>query len=168
MEVLPDASTRYHRGARSDRAVPPIVIPPRWQPLLPVLDEFQANLAPQFRRLELTAATDKQWSDAEYWKLRPKGFPSRLRGVYLLFDEDDCLLYVGLAMWRFDKRVWAHDEWIPRRWIDIISLDDRSIFLAPSLEFWLISRIKGLRNRIYRGYAEALERATDHGSTTQQ
>ena len=133
----------------------------RWSTLLPLLEKFQTHLASNVPKLEIIAATDKRWSDDDYKQLRPRGFPSNLRGVYLLFGEDETLLYVGLAMWCFDKRVWSHDEWIPRRWTDIISMNDQTIFLAPSLEYWLISHLNPTHNKVYKGYQETLEVASD-------
>jgi hypothetical protein len=147
--TTPSAKERCHYTSSMSEA--------RWGPVLPILDAFQRHLAENIPRLEIIAAADKRWSDEQYMQHRPEGFPSRLRGVYLLFDENKSLLYVGLAMWSFDKRVWTHDEWIPRRWIDIILLNNETVFLAPSLEHWLISRLNPSHNKVYKKYQEALE-----------
>jgi hypothetical protein len=37
-------------------------------------------------------ANDSSWDDDEYYRSRPDGFPTRMRGVYLVFDEADELL----------------------------------------------------------------------------
>ena len=124
----------------------------RWEPILPILTEFQQYLADYVPTLQIQAAVDRQWSDAEYRARRPDGFPSRLRGVYLIFGPDEQLLYVGLATYDFDSRVWSHDHELDRRWTDIVQLDDQFIFLAPALEFYLISRLKPPHNRVYRGH----------------
>lgn len=62
------------------------------------------------------------------------------------------LQYVGKAMNSFDDRVWdrKHDEY--RRWTDLIPFCDQFYFLAPALEFFLISRATPPRNDVYRGY----------------
>jgi hypothetical protein len=69
------------------------------------LRDFQSYLAPHVPTLEFVNATDAWWTEEEYNRLRPPGFPTRMRGVYLLFDENEVLLYVGVAMVSFDKRV---------------------------------------------------------------
>ena len=124
----------------------------RWQPVIPVLREFDSALSKHVPPTSVLAASDGEWSDEEYERLRPKGFPSNLRGVYLLFDSPGELLYVGLAMWCFDKRVWSHDSEMDRRWVDIIPFDDQHIFLAPALEFFLIARLSPPYNKTYKGH----------------
>ncbi len=124
----------------------------RWQAIGPVLEEFRSFLSPKVPESEIIEAADRRWGNGEYKRLRPKGFPSRLRGVYLLFDNDERLQYVGVAMWNYDKRVWSHDRHFERRFIDIIPFDDRRIFLAPALEFFLISKLDPPQNSTYKGY----------------
>jgi hypothetical protein len=123
----------------------------RWEKLLPALRDFQSLLAPAIPPLTVIAASDRTWTDEEYRQRRPKGF-ARMRGVYLLFGPDERLLYVGLAMWSFDKRVWSHDAEIDRRWTDVIPFPDNLVCLAPALEFFLISRLDPPGNKTYRGY----------------
>ena len=125
----------------------------RWRGRVwPVLAEFQTFLSDKVPPLEIVQAVDRTWSDDDYKRLRPDGFPSRLRGVYLIFDPESVLQYVGLAMWSFDNRVWSHDEYVTRRWTDVIPFDDRRIFLAPALEFYMISQLKPPANKQYRDY----------------
>ena len=117
------------------------------------LERFQRTLChPAMPPLAIIHATDRRWSDAEYRSQRPDGFPSRLRGVYLLHNEAEELQYVGLAMWSFDKRVWSHDADIQRRLIDIVPFADAWLPLAPALEFWLIQTLNPPGNTTYRGY----------------
>jgi hypothetical protein len=125
----------------------------RWQAVERALDEFQSYLAPSVPRLSIAYACDKRWPDEEYKRRRPKGFPSRLRGIYLIYDEAETLLYVGVAMWNYDKRCWSHDTELPRRHLDIIPLDDEHAFLALSLEFFLISKLRPRHNSSYRDYS---------------
>ncbi len=134
--------TRHDDNARPDR----------WAQVLPLLHEFQTYLGPRCRSLEIRQATDKQWTDDEYRRFRPEGFPSRMRGVYLPYDAEGWLIYVGLAMFSFDTRVWSHDVDMPRGWIDVVPFDDDTAFLAPALEFFLISKLKPTFNKVYRDY----------------
>lgn len=125
----------------------------RWEPIHEHLTRFQRDYGPPtMPPLALVAATDRTWSDAEYRQRKPAGFPGGLRGVYLLFGADEALLYVGVAMWSFDKRVWSHDTWIERRFIDIIPFEERWLPLALSLEFFLIQALSPPSNTVYRGY----------------
>ena len=123
----------------------------RWQSIAPVLDEFQTFLCPGLPRFELVAADDSQWSDDRYKAQRATGVFSR-RGVYLIFDQSEALQYVGVAMYTFQKRIWSHDEWVRRRWTDVIPFPDESYFLARALEFFLIVRLRPPANTQYRDY----------------
>lgn len=126
---------------------------PRWAPIRPCLQRFVRDYCPAaMPPLTLLHGSDRTWTDDEYRTRRPDGFPGRLRGVYLLFDTAETLLYVGVAMWSFDKRVWAHDEWSARRFIDVIPFADRWLPLALSLEFVLIQALHPPGNTTYRGY----------------
>ena len=126
--------------------------PTRWKPVRQALGQFHSYLAPHILPFEIRNATDWQWSDKQYDELRPSGFPTHLRGIYLLFDKKEVLLYVGVAMVNFEKRVWSHDKWLDRRWIDIIPIQDKHLFLAPSLEFFLICRLRPTKNTSFSGY----------------
>jgi hypothetical protein len=124
----------------------------RWRDIQPLLDQFADQTAAHVPRPQILLAVDRQWSDEEYKARRPDGFPSRLRGVYLIFDSDEHLLYVGLAMSCFDSRVWDHDDDLDRRWTDIVPFDNEHIFLAPALEFYLIAKLKPPHNKVYSDY----------------
>jgi len=123
---------------------------PRWQPALDAIDEFRSHFAEHVPPFELVAACDKHWTDEEYRRLRPHGFPRGLRGVYFIFDDAETLQYIGVATGCFDKRVWSHGQWLSRRYTDIIALDDSHIFLAPSLEYFLITRLRPMGNSVFR------------------
>ena len=101
-----------------------------WRPIIPVIAEFQSYLSTEVQPLKIVAANDRNWTDAEYKRFRPSGFPSRLRGVYLIFDSSEKLLYVGVAMFNYDNRVWTHDNNLERRWTDIISFEDKYVFFC--------------------------------------
>lgn len=126
----------------------------RWQPVQRVIDRFHSLLAPHVPLRGIVTACDETWTDEDYKRLRPKGFPGRLRGVYLIYDQASQLSYVGLAMFNFDKRVWSHDSLVCRHWVDIIPFEDEFICLAPALEFLLISSLRPPNNKSYRDYGD--------------
>jgi hypothetical protein len=129
-------------------------LPRRWASVNAVLAEFRKYLSSRVPPFQLIEACNRTWLDAEYRRLRPPGFPGRLRGVYLIFDESETLQYVGLATTCFDKRVWTHDEHLPRRFTDIIAINDAYMFLAPSLEYFLVVRLKPCGNRVYTAHGQ--------------
>jgi len=98
--------------------------PVRWTPIRAHLARFQCSFCPaDMSALPLLLGSDRTWSDAEYRASRPKGFPGSLRGIYLLSDPVGILLYVGVAMWSFDKRFWSHDA---DMWTAALSTSSRS------------------------------------------
>lgn len=124
--------------------------------------EFQSFLSDKVPKLELIKPVHKDWSPEEYKQHQmtgvvPKGFPSRLKGVYILFDWEDQLKYIGVATYNYDKRVWTHDKHFEaaEMWrgdIDIIPLTDEFSFIAPSLEYYLITRLKPMLNSTYKNH----------------
>lgn len=124
----------------------------RWDSLRPCIADFHKHLSATCPPLVVIQATDKTWTDEEYKMMRPDGFPSQLRGVYLLYDATGTLNYIGSTFVNFDKRVWTHEPRVPRRWIDIIPLSDDIYFLAPALELFLISKLHPPYNTDGRGY----------------
>ncbi len=127
--------------------------PQRWNPVSEYVRRFQQDFCtPTMPPLKILAASDRTWTNEEYRARKPKGFPATKRGVYLLFAPDESLLYVGVAMQCYDKRVWAHDEWGTRRYIDIIPFPDRWLALAVALEFYLIVALNPPENSIYRNF----------------
>lgn len=130
----------------------------RWESILPQLTRFQQTYcSPAMPSLRLLVGSDRTWPVAEYDTRKPVGFPGKLRGVYLLFDQDERLQYVGAALWTFDKRVWAHDGDVDRRCIDIIPLADPWYVLTLALEFYLIQVLEPPRNIVYRDYGVVLD-----------
>lgn len=124
--------------------------PARWSTIIPLLREFEGYLAEDAPRLALVHANDSRWSDEAYRRRRAELKYGSKYGVYLLFEGTEQLRYVGLAMYSFDKRIWSHDGYISRQWTDIIPFEDTWYFLAPALEFFLISRLQPPDNRSYR------------------
>ena len=128
--------------------------PLRWRAVRTSLDDFRKYLSPDVPCFPIVAANDFKWSEEEYNRLRPKGFPTKLNGVYLIFDEQEVLLYVGVSVVNFDKRVWSHDSHFKacgaqRRWTDIIVLPRECAFLGLSLEYFLICRLRPRWNTVY-------------------
>jgi hypothetical protein len=124
----------------------------RWDPVLEAIAVFRSYLAPNVPPFELIAPVDRRWTDEEYGRRRPRGFPCRLRGVYLIYDDAEVLLYIGLATDCFDKRVWSHDSRLPRHYTDIIVFGEEHLFLAPALEYFLITRLRPTKNTTFRGH----------------
>jgi hypothetical protein len=117
-----------------------------------MLREFETYLAPDAPRLEIINADDRKWSYEEY-RCRKREFKiCSGNGVYLLFNSEDQLRYVGVAMNTFDHRIWGHDEQVTRQWTDVIPFPSGWYFLAPALEFFLIVRLQPPDNTAYRGY----------------
>ena len=127
------------------------MIEPRWQPIIPHLGEFQRYLAENIPPLEILAANDRAWSQERYLDQEKSGIFNQY-GVYLIFAPDESLQYIGVAMNRFHDRIWSHDDYVDRRWTDIVPLPHAYYFLAPALEFFLICRLRPPMNRTYRAY----------------
>ena len=121
----------------------------RWARLRECLAEFQSFLSARVPALTVTNACDFHWSD-EVWKAKRDSKLLRQCGVYLMFDKDEYLIYVGVAGW-LDKRIWSHDEQAEfrrrhRRWTDVILLAKEHAFFAPALEQFLIARLEPAHN----------------------
>lgn len=123
----------------------------RWALILPLLEEFQRHLAQDIAPLEIEAANDIRWSNDRYLQQCKTGI-FRKYGVYLIFTADESLDYVGLAMNAFNDRIWSHDDHVDRCWTDLIAFPHEHYFLAPALEFFLISHLKPPKNKVYSDY----------------
>jgi len=113
----------------------------RWKNVQAALDEFHAHLAPTVPRPQVVALNDRRWTDEQY-KANLKIAPYKLPGVYLIYDLSEKLLYVGLATGNFHDRIWSHDHHLDRCFTDVIAFDENYSFLIPSLELFLIRRLK--------------------------
>ena len=128
----------------------------RWQAAFAAIEEFRSYLAASVPPIQILRAHEEGWTREEYKRKRPDGFPSRLRGVYLIFDHHQRLVWVGKAMWNFDKRVWSHDSEVDRHYVDVIPFDEEHCFLAPALEFFLICKLAPPGNKEYRELCRAI------------
>ncbi len=125
-----------------------------WQPILNLLDQFRHEFA-DCPPLDLRLITDRLWSDEDYkaWSLRTLA-ARQSPGVYLLFDEHGCLIYVGKASTNssLDARMWSHDQSArftdrPRRWTYVIPFgEDDDSPKVTMLEELLIKRLQPIHN----------------------
>ena len=127
------------------------VIERRWERIIPHIKEFQSHLAKHVPELRIEFANDNTWSNDQYKEQRKSGIYSRF-GVYLMFDNAECLEYVGVAMNSFDDRIWSHRTFVERRYTDVIAIPHQFYFLGLALEFFLICRLQPPKNTTYKGY----------------
>lgn len=123
----------------------------RWESIVPFLKEFQDYLGPRVPELEIQFGNDRRWSDERYEEQVRTGIFEQY-GVYLIFEADEALQYVGLAMNRFQERIWMHDAYVNRQFTDLIPFRYEHYFLAPALEFFLVCRLRPPKNKVYRDY----------------
>ncbi len=123
----------------------------RWRAVESCLEEFQQHLAPHVPKFELRFADDSTWTDERYEEEAKTGVFGEC-GVYLIFNENEALQYIGVAMNGFARRIWMHDEDVDRRYTDLISIPRQFYFLAPALEFFLVCRLRPPKNKVYRNY----------------
>jgi len=140
----------------------------RWELIVPHLRDFQSYLAEHVPQLRIQNATDRQWSNDRYKQQCQTGIFNQ-RGVYLIFDNKETLQKVGVAMNTFHDRIWSHDWYIERRFIDVIPFPDEYCFLALALEYFLICRLHPPKNSVYQGHTipfvqpEAIAARPDNG-----
>jgi hypothetical protein len=123
----------------------------RWAPIIPHLRGFQRHLAPHVPPLAIHHLNDRRWTREQYLKQCKAGQFNHY-GVYLMFDREEKLEYVGVAMNSFHNRIWDHDSFVERMLTDVIPIPHAYYFLGLSLEFFLICRLHPPKNTIYRGY----------------
>ena len=125
----------------------------RWKEANAALEEFKLLLAPRVcQKLTIKAANDGKWSEEQFEAQKKTGIFTKEYGVYLIYNDYGGLEYVGLAMFRFDSRIWSHDGLVSRRWTDVISMPYKYYFLAPALECFLILRLRPKHNKTYRNF----------------
>ena len=117
-----------------------------------VVEGVRGVFAPDAPRLEIVNANDRAWSDDEYRRRKREFKICSGNGVYLLFNAEEQLRYVGAAMNTFDDRIWGHDADVNRHWTDVIPFPTGWYFLAPALEFFLIVKLQPPDNTVYRAY----------------
>lgn len=100
----------------------------RWADVRPELDEFQSLLSSNVAKLQIERS-----EDVLDWEVK--------KGVYLLFGENEQLLYVGFTLDGFGKRIKVHETRFDCRRIDLIIPPDEYDFLVPALEVFLRRRL---------------------------
>jgi hypothetical protein len=101
----------------------------RWHSVEAEIADFRRYLYGGFPPLEVHAAYDFAWeSGAEYKESRKDGRYGHC-GVYLIFDGIGTFLYVGKAIWKFDKCIWLH-KFPAAKFIDFIPFDTRHALMA--------------------------------------
>ena len=125
--------------------------PSRWAAIEKIICEFQGLLAPTIPHFKIEKGVDCDNCPT------PKAASPALKhyGVYLIFDDSESLIYIGIAIhrWLID-RIRFHLKKKERFksspcWIDVIPFDPAWAFFAPALELYLIDKIAHLEgNRL--------------------
>jgi hypothetical protein len=103
------------------------------------LNEFCRYLAPSFPKLQMRHAFDVDNLDSD-WKDGLKCRAWQESGVYLAFDIDGKLCYVGKATATFNKRI--KRPIVDASTVEVIPFPDEYLFMADALESFLISRLQ--------------------------
>jgi hypothetical protein len=124
--------------------------PKRWRPIEAELGEFRRYLYDGFPPLKICEGYDSAWERGPLYKSAVKARRYYRAGVYLFFDVDGKLLYVGKGMW-FYGRIFRHA--IPgARYVDLIAFDEQHAPFLSALEHFLICRLKPHFNKNGREY----------------
>jgi hypothetical protein len=124
--------------------------PSRWAPIEQMIRDFQGLLAPSVPQLKIEKGVDC----AEAYPTSEAASPAlKKRGVYLIFDDSESKIYIGVTIDRqLIARCLEHRKGkrcgLTPRWIDVIPFDPEWEFFAPSLEVFLIDRIVRLEECI--------------------
>jgi len=144
----------------------------RWTQVIRLLQDFQALLAPEVMQLKLERGVDCLSTD----RLTQKCPALKREGVYLIFDENEKLVYIGSAanqplVKRVRNQIFTTRFGTQPRWIDIIPFDSRWSFFIPALELYLIRKVvkesgSALVNKIgtFAGLIEWLIESEEQGS----
>jgi hypothetical protein len=113
------------------------------------VDAFSTCLASNIPRPEVVQITDAEWEREEYDRHRLAVGYHKKSGVYAMFSGLGELLYIGKGMSEKLKldRCWASDC-DDRRWILAVPFDPEWDYLVPSLEVFLIRRMKPKYNSL--------------------
>jgi hypothetical protein len=126
----------------------------RWERIIAEITDFRKLLCSDAPAFSIEFAYDYEWSNGPLYKQSRKDWRYSHCGVYLIFSGAEELVYIGVAMYSFDKRIWTHpnlDE-LGARHIDLIPFDDRFKPMAVALEWFLITRLKPNGNKVAVGY----------------
>lgn len=118
----------------------PEVSPSRWAPIEEAIHEFQAHLAQHVPQFKIENGVDCAES---YPGRKAASLPLTRKGVYLIFDDSESLVYIGVTIMRpLSERIRDHrtSKLFTPRWIDVIPFDWEWAFFAPSLEEFLLKK----------------------------
>jgi hypothetical protein len=111
-----------------------------------MIREFQGHLAPKVPQLQIEKGVD---CAEPYPARKAVSQPLNKQGVYLIFDDSESKIYIGSTIDRplADRcrdhiRGFAKRFGFKPRWIDIIPFGREWEFFAPSLESYLIYKVK--------------------------
>jgi len=125
-----------------------MTVPKRWGCVHSSVEEFRDTyLHTSFQTLTIVEGWDGARDYDGDYKMLKAVRPFHERGVYLIFDADGLLLYVGSTINRFDSRIW-HYAFENQRHIDLICFDPSHVHFAPALELFLIARCKPRYNTV--------------------
>ena len=123
----------------------------RWALIERFLIEFHALLAPEVARL-----TVEKGIDCSAAGRLEQGCPAlKRKGVYLVFDEHETLIYIGSTIEQpLLKRVRSQiSRFKQARWFDIIPFESKQSYFIPALEMYLIQNAKRAELNGERGIA---------------
>ncbi len=137
----------------------------RWQRVADAIVDFRKHLSADFPAIEMAHLYD--FTKPELYKASRKTAPHTKAGVYLFYDAEGKLLYVGKASWTFDKRIWQHEDIAEARYLDAIPFEWHLSHFGLALEYFLISRFKPPYNKHGSGYDYAAVGARAAAPTTE-
>lgn len=141
-----------------------------------VLREFESFLCDdvpagfqkhEWKPFSIIFADDKHWTHTEAAAFRPVAYPKSMRGIYIHSDActaDDpvgqpckdgysVIRYIGKSTEDYDaprRTKSSNGKFIKYRWTDIIPLWGKARFLIPSLEMFLLEKVRTTDNRQYQ------------------
>lgn len=118
-----------------------VTMPESWLPVEREIKAFRQFLRPDFPRLVVEHALEKDMR-RDYWKWGRKSGLWKQSGVYLIYDVEGALLYIGKATASFEKRVLtSFDAISDADSLAVIRFPDGLVFMAHALEAFLIARL---------------------------
>ena len=114
----------------------------RWAQIEKLLHEFQTFLAPNLMQLKVEKGIDCLATGRLIQECPLLG----QRGVYLIFDEHESLMYIGSAatqplLNRVRSQILSPRFGNRPRWIDLIPFEWKWSFFIPALELYLIRKV---------------------------
>lgn len=131
----------------------------RWTSVQREIADFRKFLSADAPEFKVVAAYDYAWEGGPDYKASRKDKRYQNCGVYLTYSAAGELIYIGVATYAFDKRIWshAHLEEYGAKYIDLIPFNERWRPIAVALEWFLIARLKPKGNKVAVGYEVRLD-----------